>query len=76
MPKNQVHREREVGDGHFGFSPKPMLDENRGAGLRGGDKQQDKLTEFDRSKAGLQDDHDPNDSAQKQVDTTHGVKPR
>ena len=76
MPKNQVHRDREVGAEHFGFSLKPMLDENRGGGLRGDDKKQDKLTDFDRSKAGLQDDHDPSDPGQKQANTTHGVKPR
>jgi hypothetical protein len=32
QPKNQVNRERKVGDQHFGASPKPMLDENRKKG--------------------------------------------
>ena len=77
-PKQDVNRTREAND-PSAFSAKPMLDEHRGAGLRGPDKQgaglrgpdkqQDKLTDLDRSKAGLQDDHDPNELAQKQANT-------
>lgn len=40
--KSQVNRTRENND-PAGFSRKPMLDENEGAGLRGEDKQQDDL---------------------------------
>jgi hypothetical protein len=45
LPKNQITRERNVGDQHFGASPKPMLDENR-SGLRGHDKQQGDLLDI------------------------------
>ena len=33
------------------------------------------MSAFDQSKRGLQDDHDPNDPAQKAADKPHGVKP-
>jgi hypothetical protein len=36
-----------------------------GDGLRGKDKQQGDLIDFDQSKRGLQDDHDPNDIGQR-----------
>ena len=35
-----------------------------------------KTTGFDQSKAGLQDDHDPNDLGQKSANHKRGVKPR
>jgi hypothetical protein len=74
MRKQQINRNREDND-PAAFSDKPMLDENRGAGLRGGDKRQDDLTDFDRSKRGLQDDHDPSDLGQRTTNRTGGVKP-
>jgi len=43
--KNQINRSRGStrGDEPSGFERKPMLDEHRGGGLRGDDKQQDAL---------------------------------
>jgi hypothetical protein len=42
QPKSQVNRTRENND-PAAFSPKPTLDEDKGAGLRGKDKQQGDL---------------------------------
>jgi hypothetical protein len=75
MPKQQVNRTREKND-PAAFSDKPMLDERRHAGLRGEDKTQDRLTNFDQSKRGLQDDHDPNDIGQRSANKPGGVGPK
>jgi hypothetical protein len=56
MPKNQINREREVGEEHFGFSLKPMLDENRKGGLRGSDRHGADLQDADSSRGRTQDE--------------------
>ena len=47
-----------------------------GDGLRGKDKQQGDLVDFDQSKRGLQDDHDPNDIGQRSANKPGGAKPK
>ena len=37
--------------------------------------QRENLSDFDRSKRGLQDDHDPSDLGQRSANKTGGVKP-
>jgi hypothetical protein len=56
MPKNQINRERAVGKEHFGFSLKPMLDENRKGGLRVSDKHAAALQDADGSRGHTQDE--------------------
>jgi len=72
QPKNQVTRERAVGEQSFGASPKPMLDESR-TGLSGHDKQQGDLQDVDASRgqpreAGTAGERTPHQDAQPGAD--------